>query len=283
MSRRWEDHEIKMLGTMSDADFAKEFNRGEEGVRTMRIKLRIRPFNLHKSHAHADKRSWSMTEDLILGTTSDAEVARLLGRSRPAVQARRASLGIAACEVKQAALAGVLSAASSLAESIENTPLWQIHGVREGAITIQQQAARYASATDDETRADAATWAREGYQILSSALPDTYCGPAPDERKTGWQTAHDIARLFGAEFVWLARVRLSITPAAPDATRHDPAVDYLRGLIELTGLSQREVAERIGIGFRLLKYYITTPRDGIESRVAPYPVQYAMEMLAAHS
>jgi transcriptional regulator with XRE-family HTH domain len=67
----------------------------------------------------------------------------------------------------------------------------------------------------------------------------------------------------------------------PDATRHDPSADYLRGLIEVTGLSQREVAERIGIGFRLLKYYLTTPREGVESRVAPYPVQYALEMLAA--
>lgn len=187
---------------------------------------------------------------------------------------------IAAISFAAPSLGAVLAEAANLAREFEDSPLWQRAQVREGAITIQQQAERYASATDDETRADAATWAREGYQILSSALPDTYRGPVPDERTTGWATAHAIARLFGAEFVWLARVRLEFTPAWPDATRHDPSVDYLRGLIEIAGLSQREVAERIGIGFRLLKYYITTPVPGRESRVAPYPVQFAMERLA---
>lgn len=66
----------------------------------------------------------------------------------------------------------------------------------------------------------------------------------------------------------------------PDATRHDPRPEYLRALIAQTGLSQRAVAERIGIGLRLLKYYITTSREGVESRIAPYPVQYALESLA---
>lgn len=171
--------------------------------------------------------------------------------------------------------------AALLAQEFENTPLWKIKNVREGSITIQQQAARFTAARDNDTRADAATWAREGYQILSSALPETHTTQVPDERKTGWVTVHEIAQIFGPEFVWLARVRLAFTPAAPDSSRHDPGVEYLRGLIEITGLSQREVAERIGIGFRLLKYYITTPGSGKEHRVAPYPVQFSIERLAA--
>lgn len=178
-------------------------------------------------------------------------------------------------------IGAVLQEAAALARELEDSPLWRIANVREGAITIQQQAERFASAADDATRKDAAEWAREGYVILSSALPDTHAGPVPDERRTGWVTAHEIGRLFGAEFVWLARVRLAFTPAVPDASLHDPSVDYLRGLIELTGLSQRAVAERIGIGHRLLKYYLTTPGQGKEHRVAPYPVQFALERLAA--
>jgi len=173
-----------------------------------------------------------------------------------------------------------LREAASLAREFEDSPLWRIANIREGAITIQQQAERYAAATDHETRTDAATWAREGYQILSSALPDTHSGPVPDERKTGWVIAHEIGRLLGTEFGWLARVRLASQPSFPDASKHDPSVEYLRGLIEIAGLSQREVAERIGIGHRLLKYYLTTPGTDKESRVAPYPVQFSLERLA---
>jgi hypothetical protein len=183
-------------------------------------------------------------------------------------------------ELTAPALGAVLAEAAALAREFEESPLWRIANVREGALTIQQQAARYAEATDDETRKDAAAWAREGYIILSSALPDTHASPRPNERETGWVTARDIGQLFGAEFVWLARVRLAFTPPVPDASRHDPSVDYLRGLIELTRMSQREVAERIGIGFRLLKYYLTTPGEGREHRVATYPVQFAIECLA---
>lgn len=177
-------------------------------------------------------------------------------------------------------IGAVLHEAATLAREFEDSPLWKIANVREGAITIQQQAERFAAATDDATRKDAAEWAREGYIILSSALPDTHAGAVPDERRTGWVTAHEIGRLFGPEFVWLARVRLAFTPSAPDAALHDPSVEYLRGLIEITGLSQRAVAERIGIGHRLLKYYLTTPGQGKEHRIAPYPVQFALEALA---
>jgi len=66
----------------------------------------------------------------------------------------------------------------------------------------------------------------------------------------------------------------------PDATRHDPRPEYLRALIEAAGISQRAAAQRIGISDRLLRYYITDPAAG-EHRVAPYPVQFALEALGA--
>ena len=67
----------------------------------------------------------------------------------------------------------------------------------------------------------------------------------------------------------------------PDAARHDPCAEYLRGLIESTKLSQRAVAARIGVSFRMLQYYLTSPYSGKRYEVAPYPVQYAIERLAA--
>lgn len=66
----------------------------------------------------------------------------------------------------------------------------------------------------------------------------------------------------------------------PDASRHDPRPEYLRALLEQAGLSQRAAAERIGISDRLMRYYLTEPGGGAESRIAPYPVQFALEALA---
>jgi hypothetical protein len=66
----------------------------------------------------------------------------------------------------------------------------------------------------------------------------------------------------------------------PDASARNPAPDYLRGLIEQAGISQREAAELIGIEPRLLRYYLTDPASGKQFRVAPYPVQFALECLA---
>ena len=113
-------------------------------------------------------------------------------------------------------IGAVLAEAAILARDLEDTPLWRIANVREGAITIQQQAERYAAADDDVTRRDAAAWAREGYVLLSSALPDTYESELHDERSTGWLTAADISRLFGPEDAWLERVRLAFAPSIPE-------------------------------------------------------------------
>ncbi|QEE24506.1 winged helix-turn-helix domain-containing protein [Rhodanobacter glycinis] len=65
----------------------------------------------------------------------------------------------------------------------------------------------------------------------------------------------------------------------PDASRHDPRPDYLRALLDQGGVSQREAARRIGISERLLRYYLA-PETAADRRVAPYPVQYALEQLA---
>lgn len=64
----------------------------------------------------------------------------------------------------------------------------------------------------------------------------------------------------------------------PDASRHNPAPDYLRALVAQSGLTQREAARRIGISDRLLRYYLA---DAGERREAPYPVQFALESLTA--
>ena len=65
----------------------------------------------------------------------------------------------------------------------------------------------------------------------------------------------------------------------PDASKHDPRPEYLRALVDRTGLSQRATAERIGISDRLLRYYLAPEISG-DRRVAPYPVQYALEQLS---
>jgi predicted transcriptional regulator len=64
----------------------------------------------------------------------------------------------------------------------------------------------------------------------------------------------------------------------PNAARHDPRPEYLRALVDKTGLSQRAAAERIGISARLMRYYLAL--DAGEARTAPYPVQFALEALA---
>ena len=64
----------------------------------------------------------------------------------------------------------------------------------------------------------------------------------------------------------------------PDArTAHNPDPLYLRELVDATGLTQLDVAQRLGISPRKLRYHLA---EGTKMP-APYVVQYALEGLAA--
>lgn len=52
---------------------------------------------------------------------------------------------------------------------------------------------------------------------------------------------------------------------------------YLRGLVEKTGLTQREIARRLGIGFSSLRAHL----DG--TRQIPYPVLACLRVLAGEN
>lgn len=65
----------------------------------------------------------------------------------------------------------------------------------------------------------------------------------------------------------------------PDASKHNPDPRYLRGLLEKTGLSQRQAAQRLGISDRVVRYYLSDETSA-SHRPAPYVVQFALEQLA---
>lgn len=113
---------------------------------------------------------------------------------------------ISEANTKALSIAEVLEEAAALARSLEDSPIFYRNKLcADGIVTIQQQADRFSAATDDATRLDAALWAREGYQLLSSGLPDSYSGAVPNEGRTGWVTASQLARLFGGEALWIER------------------------------------------------------------------------------
>ena len=66
----------------------------------------------------------------------------------------------------------------------------------------------------------------------------------------------------------------------PDASKHNPDPRYLRGLVDRSGVSQRKAAELLGITDRSMRYYLSD-EDSPTFRPAPYPVQFALECLAA--
>lgn len=63
----------------------------------------------------------------------------------------------------------------------------------------------------------------------------------------------------------------------PDSENHNPAPEYLRGLVDSAGLSQRAAAHRIGVSERVMRYYLAGERE------APYPVQFTLECLPRKS
>ena len=60
----------------------------------------------------------------------------------------------------------------------------------------------------------------------------------------------------------------------PDASKWNPDPDYLRSLLERAGLTQRDAATLLDVGYRQFRHFCTGKRE------APYTVQYALEMLA---
>ncbi|MDV5861977.1 helix-turn-helix transcriptional regulator [Pseudomonas mendocina] len=66
----------------------------------------------------------------------------------------------------------------------------------------------------------------------------------------------------------------------PNASNHNPDPRYLRGLLEKAGLTQRQAAQRLGISDRVMRYYLSAETSD-SYRAAPYPVQFALECLAA--
>lgn len=62
----------------------------------------------------------------------------------------------------------------------------------------------------------------------------------------------------------------------PDASLHNPDPRYIAGLIEQTGLTQAEVARRLGVTARALRNYM----DEKLKREINYPTQFALECLA---
>ena len=63
----------------------------------------------------------------------------------------------------------------------------------------------------------------------------------------------------------------------PDAGYHVPETWYVRSLVNETGLTQREIAERLGVSLRAVQSWLD---DGPHGRPCPYTAQYALEMLA---
>ncbi len=64
----------------------------------------------------------------------------------------------------------------------------------------------------------------------------------------------------------------------PDARhRHDPSPRRMRALVEATGLTYAQLAERIGCSVRSLERWLA------EGGRTPYPEQYLIEALAAQA
>ena len=67
--------------------------------------------------------------------------------------------------------------------------------------------------------------------------------------------------------------------SAPDSALHDPRPEYIRSLIDLSGLTRAAIAARLGISESMVYAYIASD-DSPRYRPAPYLVQYALEGLA---
>nr|WP_237043777.1 hypothetical protein [Pseudomonas aeruginosa] len=56
----------------------------------------------------------------------------------------------------------------------------------------------------------------------------------------------------------------------PDASNHNPDPRYLRGLLKKAGISQRRAAELLGLGDRVMRYYLSEDvKEGYRPRRIP--------------
>lgn len=69
------------------------------------------------------------------------------------------------------------------------------------------------------------------------------------------------------------------TVRKPDASDHNPDPHYLRGLVEQSGVSQRQAAELLGLSWEGFRNYLRDTNHRLY-RTAPYTVQFALECLA---
>jgi len=67
----------------------------------------------------------------------------------------------------------------------------------------------------------------------------------------------------------------------PNALNYNPDPEYLRELIAKTGMTQAEVARRIGIDGRSIRRYLASTAAATYI-TAPYTVQFAIECLAEY-
>ena len=86
-ARRWTAREIKLLGTISDAEVTRRLRRKPSDVRRQRTSLKIPAFFQQQRGGY-----WKRAEIKLLGSLSDKDLAFQLGRSLRAVEAKRLSL-----------------------------------------------------------------------------------------------------------------------------------------------------------------------------------------------
>jgi transcriptional regulator with XRE-family HTH domain len=70
----------------------------------------------------------------------------------------------------------------------------------------------------------------------------------------------------------------SLPNRQPDASLHDPRPEYLRALVEQSGLSQVECARRIGVDASTFRRYLGNGKSALR---ADYRTQFALEALAS--
>jgi hypothetical protein len=65
----------------------------------------------------------------------------------------------------------------------------------------------------------------------------------------------------------------------PDFTKHNPAPEYLQGLIDRADLTRRRGGWQLGVSARTLRAWLA-PAEVASMREAPYSAQFLLEVLA---